>query len=71
MAKTSITDTELRIAALVAEGWQDKQIAIALGVSYDAARQRLRVLSHKIGADNRTMVAAWYVRRVEQKDNRS
>lgn len=68
MANPIIRPDELRIAALVAEGWQDKQIAIALGVSYDAARQRLRVLSHKIGAANRTMVAAWYVRRIEQKE---
>lgn len=59
-----LTPTELRIAALVTAGQQDKQIAADLGMSYDAARQRLRTLSQKIGAHNRAMVAAWYTREV-------
>lgn len=58
-----LTQTELRIAQLVTEGRGDKEIAGDIGVSYDAARQRLRILSSKIGANNRAMVAAWYVRR--------
>lgn len=62
--KRPITSDQLRIAALVAQGWEDKQIANELGVSYDAARQRLRTLGKKIGASNRAMVAAWYVRTV-------
>ena len=62
--KHPITPDELRIAALVAQGQQDKEIARDLGVSYDAARQRLRTLAQKIGASNRAMVAAWYVRQV-------
>jgi DNA-binding NarL/FixJ family response regulator len=57
-----LTSVELHIAQLVADGYQDKEIAGALGVSSDAARQRLRILSQKIGAHNRAMVAAWYVR---------
>jgi DNA-binding NarL/FixJ family response regulator len=65
MATSILTPDELRIAALVAKGWEDKQIARDLGVSYDAARQRLRVLSRKIGANNRVQVATWYVRRTE------
>jgi len=60
-----LTPTELRICALVARGWPDKQIALDMGISYDAARQRLRILSQKIGANNRAMVAAWYVRQTE------
>lgn len=60
-----LTPTELRICALVARGLLDKQIAIDLGISYDAARQRLHILSGKIGAQNRAMVAAWYVRETE------
>ena len=57
-----LTPDELRIAELVSNGWEDKQIAQDIGVSYDACRQRLRTLSQKIGASNRAMVAAWYVR---------
>lgn len=58
-----ITPDQLRIAELVAQGWRDKEIANEIGVSYDAVRQRLRTFSQKIGATNRAMVAAWYVRR--------
>ncbi len=65
MAKPIITPDELRIAALIAEGWQDQEIALELGVSYDAARQRLRVLSRKINVTNRAMVAVWYVKQVK------
>ena len=62
MAPRPITADQLRIAELVAEGKQDQEIARALGVSYHAARQRLRTLGKKIGATNRAMVAVWYVR---------
>lgn len=65
MDTARLTPDELRIAALIAQGQQDKEIARDLGVSYDAARQRLRILSHKIGASNRAQVAVWYVRRTE------
>lgn len=60
-----LTVAERRIAQLVTQGLPDKQIANDLGVSYDSARQRLRILSQKIGAQNRAMVAAWYVRQTE------
>jgi len=60
-----LTDDQLRMAKLVADGKGDKEIANEFGVSYAAARQRLRTLSLKIGATNRAMVAAWYVRRTE------
>lgn len=60
-----LTADELRICELVTQGYLDKQIANAIGVSYDVARQRLRILSQKIGASNRAMVAAWYVRQTE------
>ena len=62
-----LTPTELRIAQLVTDGYQDKQIAALIGVSYDAARQRLCILSHKISAHNRAMVAAWYARNEEKR----
>ena len=65
MDMEQLTRVELRIAQLVALGQQDKQIASDIGVSYDAARQRLHILSQKIGAPNRAAVAAWYVRRTE------
>lgn len=61
----NLTADELRICELVTQGYLDKQIANAIGVSYDVARQRLRILSQKIGASNRAMVAAWYVRQTE------
>lgn len=60
-----ITPDQLRIAELIAQGWEDKEIANDLGVSYDAVRQRLRTFAQKIGATNRAMVAAWYVRETE------
>lgn len=62
-----LTPAELRMCALIAQGWQDKQIASDIGVSYDACRQRLRILSQKIGATNRAMVAVWYVRHTEAR----
>lgn len=63
MADPIISPVELRIARLVSEGWYDREIARELGVTYDVARQRLRILSRKLGVTNRAMVAAWYVKR--------
>lgn len=66
--KQPISPTELRIAALVTEGWRNKEIAVSLGKSHASITQHLELIMHKIGAHNRAMVAAWYVRRTEVRE---
>lgn len=63
--KRDLTSEDLRICALVTAGKRNWDIANELGISLDVATQRLKMIMRHIGALNRAMVAAWYVRHTE------
>ena len=46
------------LAALSIDGLRDREIAQQLGISYEAARSRGKVLRRKLGAGNRAQVVA-------------
>jgi DNA-binding CsgD family transcriptional regulator len=57
-----LTSRELEIAALVAEGMTNKEVATRLRLSVRTAENHLLNVMNKLGLDNRAQVAAWYAR---------
>jgi DNA-binding CsgD family transcriptional regulator len=57
-----LTSRELEVAALVAEGMTNKEVANRLRLSVRTAENHLLNVMNKLGLDNRAQVAAWYTR---------
>ena len=57
-----LTSRELEVAALVAEGMTNKEVATRLRLSVRTAENHLLNVMNKLGLDNRAQVAAWYAR---------
>ena len=57
-----LSPRELEVAALVAEGRTNKEIAAELYLSERTAQNHVQHILTKLGFDNRTQVAAWYPR---------
>jgi DNA-binding CsgD family transcriptional regulator len=57
-----LTSRELEVAALVAEGMTNKEVAARLRLSVRTAENHLLNVMNKLGLDNRAQVAAWYTR---------
>jgi len=59
---SSLTGREQEIAALVAEGFTNKEVATKLNLSVRTAENHVFNVMNKLGLDNRAQVAAWYAR---------
>ncbi len=57
-----LTDRELEVAALVAEGMTNKEMATRLRLSVRTAENHVLNVMNKLGLDNRAQVAAWFTR---------
>jgi DNA-binding CsgD family transcriptional regulator len=57
-----LTDRELEVAALVAEGLTNKEVATRLRLSVRTAENHVLNVMNKLGLDNRAQVAAWVTR---------
>jgi DNA-binding NarL/FixJ family response regulator len=57
-----LTDRELEVAALVAEGLTNKEVATQLRLSVRTAENHVLNVMNKLGLDNRAQVAAWFTR---------
>jgi non-specific serine/threonine protein kinase len=57
-----LTGRELEVAALVAEGLTNKEIATRLRLSVRTAENHVLNVMNKLGLDNRAQLAAWYTR---------
>jgi DNA-binding CsgD family transcriptional regulator len=57
-----LSSRELEVAALVAEGMTNKEVATRLGLSVRTAENHLLNVMNKLGLANRAQVAAWYTR---------
>ena len=60
--RSPLTDRELEVVGLVAEGLTNKEIATRLGLSVRTAENHVLNVMNKLGLDNRAQVAAWFVR---------
>ena len=61
-ARSPLTDRELEVAALVADGLSNKEIATRLRLSVRTAENHVLNVMNKLGLDNRAQVAAWFTR---------
>jgi non-specific serine/threonine protein kinase len=57
-----LTERELEVAALVAEGLTNKEVATRLRLSVRTAENHVLNVMNKLGLDNRAQVAAWFTR---------
>jgi DNA-binding CsgD family transcriptional regulator len=60
--RSLLTARELEVAALVAEGLTNKEVAARLLLSVRTAENHVLNVMNKLGLDNRAQVAAWYTR---------
>ena len=60
--RSPLTDREMEVAALVAEGLTNKEVATRLGLSVRTAENHVLNVMNKLGLDNRAQVAAWFTR---------
>ena len=63
-----LTDRELEVAGLVAEGLTNKEVATRLRLSVRTAENHVLNVMNKLGLDNRAQVAAWFTRNRAAED---
>ena len=64
---TGLTARQTEVAALVAEGLTNRQIADRLGITERSAESHLERIRLRLGFSSRSQVAAWYVARTRYK----
>jgi pimeloyl-ACP methyl ester carboxylesterase len=57
----SVTPRQLEVAALVAKGWSNREIAEALVITERSAESHVERMRTRLGFRSRAQVAAWYV----------
>jgi pimeloyl-ACP methyl ester carboxylesterase/DNA-binding CsgD family transcriptional regulator len=61
----ALTPRQLQVAALVAEGLTNRQIAERLGIQERSAEGHLERIRQRLGVGSRAQVAAWWARRAD------
>ena len=56
------TKRESQVARNIAMGLRNKEIALALGISYETVKEHVQQVLSKLGCKDRTNVAVWAVR---------
>ena len=57
-----LTHRESEVLVQLAEGLTNKEIALALGISYETVKEHVQHILRKIGVSDRTQAAVWAVR---------
>lgn len=57
-----LTQRESEVLGQLANGLTNKEIALALGISYETVKEHVQHILHKIGVSDRTQAAVWAVR---------
>jgi len=57
-----LTQRESEVLGQLANGLTNKEIAVALGISYETVKEHVQHILHKIGVSDRTQAAVWAVR---------
>jgi DNA-binding CsgD family transcriptional regulator len=60
--RSPLTDREMEVAGLVAEGLTNKEVATRLRLSVRTAENHVLNVMNKLGLDNRAQLAAWFTR---------
>ncbi|MCA9130029.1 MAG: response regulator transcription factor [Planctomycetales bacterium] len=58
-----LTQRESEVLGQLAHGLTNKEIAIALGISYETVKEHVQHILRKIGVSDRTQAAVWAVRK--------
>ena len=58
-----LTQHESEVLEQVALGLTNKEIALALGISYETVKEHVQHILRKVGVNDRTQVAVWAVRK--------
>jgi DNA-binding CsgD family transcriptional regulator len=64
---TSLTPRQTEVAALVADGLTNRELAERLGITERSAESHLERIRLRLGFRSRSQVAAWYVSREPDK----
>jgi len=56
-----VTSRQLQVAALVAQGWSNRQIADELVITERSAESHVERIRARLGFRSRAQIAAWYV----------
>lgn len=59
-APRSPTNRESRIIELVAAGYKNREVGVAIGTTEHIVKNYLRIIYDKLGLWNRTELALWY-----------
>lgn len=62
-AQSHLTQRQLRVVELVAEGLTNREIAQQIGTSEYVVKNYLRAIYDRLGFSNRVELALWYVAR--------
>lgn len=57
-----LTQRESEVLLQLSGGLTNKEIAVALGISYETVKEHVQHILHKIGVSDRTQAAVWAVR---------
>ena len=60
-APPTLTPRQLQVAALVAQGWSNRQIADELVITERSAESHVERIRGRLGFRSRAQIAAWYV----------
>jgi DNA-binding NarL/FixJ family response regulator len=58
-----LTQRESEVLEQLANGLTNKEIALALGISYETVKEHVQHILRKIGVSDRTQAAVWAVRK--------
>tara|TARA_B100000676_G_scaffold92999_1_gene92760 strand:+ start:590 stop:1222 length:633 start_codon:yes stop_codon:yes gene_type:complete len=58
-----LTHRESEVLEQLAHGLTNKEIALALGISYETVKEHVQHILRKVGVNDRTQVAVWAVRK--------
>jgi DNA-binding NarL/FixJ family response regulator len=56
-----VTSRQLEVAALIAQGWSNRQIAETLVITERSAESHVERIRARLGFRSRAQIAAWYV----------
>lgn len=60
-ARPTLTPRQLQVAALIAQGWSNRQIADELVITERSAESHVERIRARLGFRSRAQIAAWYV----------
>jgi DNA-binding NarL/FixJ family response regulator len=68
-ARAGVTPRQLQVAALVAKGWSNRQIAQELVITERSAESHVERIRARLGFRSRAQIAAWYAARNPTADS--